>query len=848
MHLISLLFRPAVLLWLMIFVVCEQKVRSAYEDGLITRSAAAEKMANLVDLLPGGPTSFRDYVQVRTDQWLQQDCREPFDYAADGRLLEADREPTFWSTKSLLAFADELRFLDRHGLCCRARISAMAFRMNKNRSDTKKDEISWLLDFHFSDHDEDWGRSIGELERLLRRHYPSNNSGFPEIRAYLASEYLSSTAFVGLRNKFEDYALHDVIAHSGNHTRLVLVNFLAKIAREGVLDLQSQIKSLISDDSLNLTSKILVATELLPPDFGVSLETKELAKELWQLTNQLDTSDLRGIHAAARLSGAMTYHSQDPRSRETFLDFLTNAVIRVEAIASTTPTCRAITAQRRIPSMIGFCLGSSEFRSTLNLRLLYDLSVRYREVESRCFRQAANGARGSSKGQQTLRQLMSHQIALDRLFWEFDDSPSPTRIPDISKLVDAIEREEELLLQLYYEPDEQTDLATLFESLEPATLLVDVLPFITFENDRPIEKQGAFVIFRANSDPENSVTWLELGHIRSSAPVDVGDKKIRRGLEVLKSTSSPITIADILSELVDKSDSSVRRLVLVADDKIPTIQFFDSSQTPNRFASNQSLKSVSVCFHPCQIEQDTTESEGLGEIYFVSNENYEGFRNTHPSFPFVVPDLAGVSHERDLIQDEADRSAVKMHTARSFFPAQDYSGDSAIHFAGHATSLNLRQIMQPRAMQEPHLKTLAREMQAWCRVPFVASTLVLESDQNPRSLDTPSGFISANAIRYLPVDPPKLVVLSTCDSVEGHSLPTKAPTGLAKAFWIWGVDYIIASTDSVPDDNPSKFLPDFYAQAFSGRSLPESFFSAYQSSLKSDPNESSQTNWNFYGY
>jgi CHAT domain-containing protein len=825
-----------------------QTLRAAYENGLTTRSAAAEAMSELNRGLRGAPTSFHDYVRVRTDQWQQQDSRDPLEYAMDGRLLKADIKPTFWSTKSLLAFADELRFLDRHGLCFRARISATAFRESMKKWGEKANELNWLIAFHFSDHDEDWGRSIGELERSLRRHLPSDYSVFPEIRAYLASRYLISTRNLGVKNKFADTRLFNTLASDREYSQQILLNLVTKRAQGGGSNLAHQVDSIISDELLSLTSKVQIATELLPPDFGVSPETRHLARALWTLVTELDSSDLKGIHAAARLAGPLTYYSQNSESRDRFLCSLTNAVDRVEAIASTTSSYRAITAQRRIPATLGFCLGSADFQSPTELRILYDLSIRFREVESRSLRQAIREARKTEEGKKLLQRLFSQQLGLDQLFWEFRESPIPKRIGEISELIDSIEYDEELLLQMFCKPDREINLAKLVEELEPATLLVDVQPFIAFQNYRPIEKQGAFLLHRAENGMINNVSWLEFDQRRRSTQIEVENSSLKRGLEVLKSTPTSLTIEDVLIELIDRSDSPIKQLVLVVDAKIPATQILNASRSSAQFSSNQSLESVCVCFHPCQIEQTARKAKGIGDLSFMANQDYEEFRKSNPSFPFYVPDLEGVSREGNLIRREFERFDVEMNMSRAFTQADDYSDDSVLHIAGHATSLNLRRILQPRAMQHPHLTTLAREMQAWSRVPYVASTLILESDVDSSSLAESSGFLSANAIRYLPVDPPKLVVLSTCDSVDGHSLPTKAPTGLAKAFWIWGVDYIIASTDSVPDDNPSKFLPDFYSQALSGHSLPESFFSAYQSSLDSASKGSSGTNWNFYGY
>ena len=108
-------------------------------------------MLDLGEQVRGIPLEFRDYLTIRTDQWTLDDRREAFPYSTE--LHSSPGE--FWSEKSLLAFADALRFLDRHGLCCLARFSSTAFRIRLSGDEHAALAVSWLVEYYFHMHDQD---------------------------------------------------------------------------------------------------------------------------------------------------------------------------------------------------------------------------------------------------------------------------------------------------------------------------------------------------------------------------------------------------------------------------------------------------------------------------------------------------------------------------------------------------------------------------------------------------------------------------------------------------------------------------------------------------------------------
>ena len=813
-----------------------QNLRSAYEDGLTTRSAAAQTLTDLDQFLVGAPTSFCDYVQVRTDQWLQQDCREPFDYAADGRLLEADREPTFWSTKSLLAFADELRFLDRHGLCCRARISATAFRDTITETDLHAVVVSWLVQFFLHANDQDWSLAFTSINQAffaskrfcaelvqhlgLELHYrvaclknSLRNTGLPVDTGSLTMKLMTlppserAEFFIFLGERGGPLSSEELYAFS---------IFMSPVFAEGLVGNERFIESVLSSVCRKDGSDwlILLAIQNLTRIYNPAIND-ELREQLTECWSSVSTECLDRFRRICSCTG----HDQ------------------IQALSQT------------LARTVSFSISCSKSDDRDDLAVLYLNHCDLREMEARTMRSAVQVARKTKKGRQQLLYHRRLHTAFSNLFWDRDSSTTPDNVTEfLANLVVESNTSESKFLQTYGSEQRRTASINWLIQLHENTLVVNLTQWVDFSQTRPVAKLAAFVVSRRDTE-RFDVKLIKFDiRVADLSPTNKTSTNNRK-VEVISSTpvANPNYANSVIERVLRDVTHDVSRIVFAVESTASNLPWTIQSVPWIEQLAEKNL-SVSVCFHPCQIERSTAEPAGLDEIYFFSNENYEGFRNTNPTFPFLVPDLAEVSRERGLIREEADRFGIKIKTGRSFNPTSDFPEDSAIHFAGHATSLNLRQIMQPRSMQHPHFKTLAREMQAWCRVPFVASTLVLESSESPSRLDMPSGFMSANAIRYLPIDPPKLVVLSTCDSVEGHSLPTKAPMGLAKAFWIWGVDCIIASTDSVPDDNPSKFLPDFYSQALSGRSLPESFFSAYQASLETDSVESEQTNWNFYGY
>ena len=407
---------------------------------------------------------------------------------------------------------------------------------------------------------------------------------------------------------------------------------------------------------------------------------------------------------------------------------------------------------------------------------------------------------------------------------------------------------QERLLQEYGEPlDRTTDVDWLLSDDHPMTV-VDFAQWVDFSAASPTPRLGAFIASPGSDSSPFSVKFLKLD-------IPVSHKKVielqlikRRGLKALNAETEDTqqTLFDAATLIVNSLPAKSERVVLVMESSsalLPWTQVLSNAMVE----TGKETHEISICFHPSQLAQTNESDDRLGKINFVSNFDYEYFRRLYSSFPFEVQDLKEVAREEELMKDAAQAVGLEWQSSSPVFGLRNYGQSEVIHIAGHATSMDLRMIMQRQQAEEPHIQRLRREMGVWCRTPYVASTLVLAPNEAAMSVQGFNPFLTAATVLYLPYDPPSTVVLSTCNTVGGHSLPGKAPAGLAKAFWIWGVDHVIASSDSIPDDNPGRFLPQFYELSSDGRPLSRAFYESYRQSLKHDSGRATAVNWNFYG-
>lgn len=809
-----------------------QHTRSAYEAGLVTRTEARRKMLDLGEQVRGIPLEFRDYLTIRTDQWTLDDRREAFPYSTG--LHSSPSE--FWSEKSLLAFADALRFLDRHGLCCLARFSSTAFRIRLSGDEHAALAVSWLVEYYFHMHDQDWSLALAAIDQAAK------------ISMGFEAKLLSS---LGLNQKRRVSYLKNSLPVSepaSDATNLIdLLTVLMPSKRAELL-------CFLCDNQGQLSAAHLHAFSIfLNPLIASRLSKNEsLVKALIVAAENKDPDDWYALLAIQNLTRLFRLSMSDELQRRI-----------VNCWTSTSLPC--LNRYRRISSCTGhdqlqvLCqtlARTTIFRTTLidpddkaSLTGIYKDHCDLREMDARVLRRSLKSARSTDQGRSHIHRVAQLNFLLSDYFWDSSERLDVAEVDALlATLIVLSNRGESEFLQLHGFEIPRSSSVDWMNNLDRECVVVNFTQWIDLSLGKPRDKLAAFIVTRATQE-KTSIRLLKLDvPIQRMATFRSGSDIARR-IEVIVEShpDSSDSITETLSAILSPNHSAMRRIVVIPDSSTGSFPW-TSFLVNEVHRATWEVESINLCFHPCQISHGEGRKEMVDDIHFLSNENYGNFRNSHTAFPYDVPDLKGVGREEDLIRQQADRFSIKWNASRSGFPRRNFSSNSIVHFAGHAANLDLQQLASPAAMRSPHLRKLAREISAWYRVPFVASTLVLSADSSTMSSAESKGFLSANAIRYLPCDPPSVVVLSTCNSVGGHSLPTKAPAGLAKAFWIWGADFIIASPDMVPDNNPSQFLPDFYHRALAGDRFSNSFYAAYRSTLIAKPTEAPSTNWNFYGY
>ena len=809
-----------------------QHTRSAYEAGLVTRTEARLKMLNLGKQVEGITQGFRDYLTIRTDQWTSEDRRRAFPYSTELQSIPSD----VWTEKSLLAFADALRFLDRHGLCCLARFSSTAFRIRLGGDEHAALAVSWLMEHYFHMHDQDWSLALTAIDQAAK------------ISMRFEAKLVN---LLGLSHKRRVSYLKNSLQISEpapSATNLIdLLTGLPPSERVELLCFLIHDREQLSADHLHAFSIFLnpaTASQLSKRDGFV--------QALIVAAENKDPDDWYALLAIQNLT-RLFCRSMSEELQRRILSCWTRTALP------------CLNRYRRISSCTGHdqlqVLGqtlarTAIFRTTLidqedeaSLTRIYKDHCDLREMDARVLRRSLKSARSTEKGRSHLNRVAQLNFLFSDYFWDRSERCDPAEVDALlANLVVLSNRGETEFLQIHGFEISRSSSVDWINHLDRECVVVDFTQWIDWSFGQPREKLAAFIVTRATQE-KTSVELLKLDVPIQKMATFRSRSDITRKIEVMveSHSDSSDSIKETLSAIVSPSNSAIRRIVVIPDStagSFPWTSFLVNEV--NR--ATWEIESITLCFHPCQILHGKARKEMVDSIHFLANQDYSNFRKSHPSFPYDVPDLKGVGREENLIRQQADHGSVEWNASRSGFPRQDFSSNSIVHFAGHATSLDLRQLASPAAMKSPHLRNLAREISAWYRVPFVASTLVLSADSPAMSSAESKAFLSANSIRYLPCDPPRVVVLSTCNSVGSYSLPTKAPAGLAKAFWIWGADFIIASPDMVPDNNPSQFLPDFYHRALNGDRFANSFYAAYRSSLMGTPAETSSTNWNFYGY
>jgi CHAT domain-containing protein len=91
---------------------------------------------------------------------------------------------------------------------------------------------------------------------------------------------------------------------------------------------------------------------------------------------------------------------------------------------------------------------------------------------------------------------------------------------------------------------------------------------------------------------------------------------------------------------------------------------------------------------------------------------------------------------------------------------------------------------------------------------------------------TENGILQAKEVSLMDLRNTRLVVLSACETGLGDVKGSEGVFGLQRSFKMAGVDFILMSLWSVPDEATRQLMTSFYENCFAGQSMRESFSNA----------------------
>jgi CHAT domain-containing protein len=224
---------------------------------------------------------------------------------------------------------------------------------------------------------------------------------------------------------------------------------------------------------------------------------------------------------------------------------------------------------------------------------------------------------------------------------------------------------------------------------------------------------------------------------------------------------------------------------------------------------------------------DSTEMKSAARSYQLNAEKSLAFRGFYFGAD-AWPDLPFSEMEIDSIANNARKQNYDVILFKGVLANEE----SAKTFTGKRSPAVLHFATHGKFFSDP-VKTRSGESLAGGKIfgqsenPLFRSTLLLAGANNTW-LGKPvtgieDGVLTAYEISNMYLPNTKLVVLSACETGLGDIQGSEGVYGLQRAFKIAGVQNLVMSLWSVPDNTTAEFMKLFYHYLFENKSISEAF-------------------------
>ena len=384
-----------------------QERRSAYENGLATRKEIHDLISTAAAKVKGASEHFRTYIEIRRDQWRVDDSSEVLPYATDGRLEAAANSAGLWARRSLVAFADELRFLDRHGVVRQARITAAKFRDSKKSNNGTCRSLYWLVQSFFSAHDDDWSLALTHVDLATRFAKSASNPRLAdETRLELCYRLAcrkNGARFLEPKTQSPDLLLW--LAESSPSTRA------------------KYIEEIFCDPGFHPTSRDLRCfSVILDPATSEILKSNSLI--LSRLLANAVSRDRHDWYALSAIQNLVRLYTPNLAPllindlEEAWARSAEQSTERFRHLVTCTGHARLTNVNMMISRTLAFLLSVENGANDDRAFDLYSRLLAFRELESRELKLTVSNARKERSGRELLNHLMRLANELSANFWK----------------------------------------------------------------------------------------------------------------------------------------------------------------------------------------------------------------------------------------------------------------------------------------------------------------------------------------------------------------------------------------------------------------------------------------------